>query len=89
MTTRISPNTVNPYFSITDTAVLHQFSFQIGLEKENALAHGKQDRESTYGQLKTHVVGFYMPFWWIVVEDQWVKLCGKLLDHEILLHELL
>jgi hypothetical protein len=43
-------------------------------EKENTLAHGKQDRESTYGQLKANVVGLYMPFWWMVVENQWVEL---------------
>ena len=92
MTTRISPDTVNPYFSIADTAVLHQLSFQISLDEMRGkmrLAYRKQDHESTYGQLKAHIVGFYMPFWWTVVENQWVKLCGKLLGDEILLHELL
>jgi hypothetical protein len=53
------------------------------------LAQRKRDLESAYAQLKSHVVGFYMPFWWIVVGDQGVEFCRKLLDDEILLHELL
>ena len=53
------------------------------------LAYGKQGLESAHAQLKSHVVGLYVPFWQTVVRNQRVELCSKLLDDEILLHEVL